>query len=507
MNALAPATRMLRPRRVTRFVDRPIETQRLVLEQILKRAELTTYGRDNGFASIRNTSDVAKAFRERVPLQSYEDLRPYVELTRAGEKDVLWPGLVSRFAVSSGTASSGKHIPASTEMLQTIRRCGLEVLQSYIAASGHYDIMLGRLLAVSGRTDPDAENGNAIIGEMSGLVRTAAPLWLTRFWQAVPDSIAEIRNWDTKLASIAAATASEDVRAIAMVPSWAVSLFDKLLRTGGLEGPDSIGELWPNLRVFFSSGVPLSSYRNLLDRYLDKSGVHYLELYTASEGFFAFQDRLGADDMLLHLDSGVYYEFVPCEDLGVPSPTRLALADVECGRRYALYVTTCAGLFAYAMRDLVEFTSTSPHRIRVVGRTTEMLDNYGEALFADEAREALGIASSLHGANVAHCHVSAVEPDDSDKLPRHEWLIEFVNEPDDCEAFRNTLDALICTANRHYEIRRQARSLHQLRMVALPRGTFDRWLRRARKSVGAQTKVPFMSPNRTIASEILASCA
>jgi hypothetical protein len=291
-----------------------------------------------------------------------------------------------------------------------------------------------------------------------------------------------------------------DVRIVAMVPSWAPVLFEHML--AGRRSGTTIKEIWPRFSTFFSSGVPLSSYRPVLEQYIGGE-INFVELYTASEGFFAFQDRLNADDMLLHLNSGVFYEFVRMKELGKPNAMRFTIADVEVGERYAMYVSTCAGLWAYEMRDVVCFTSTFPHRIVVAGRTTDMLDAYGEAVFGDEARDALTTACRIHNAHLANYHISPAASDDVTRFPRHRWLVEFVKEPADLESFGNAIDERLCQVNRHYRIRREARAFGSPAVVRLPRGTFEKWLRRTRKRVSAQTKVPRIRQDNSIANQLL----
>lgn len=494
--------RAIRPRSLRRFARDPGRAQQETLRRLVIQARETVFGTEHTFGEIASSPKPCVAYREAVPLHSYSHLLGYLERTKAGERNVLWPGVTDRFAVSSGTASSGKLIPATPTMLRHIRRCSIDALRCYFAATGRFDILAGKLMAISGMVSRDESTADVHVGEMSGLVRGAAPAWITRYWQAAPESTMAIPNWDAKLSALAQATAGIDVRAVAMVPSWSERFFEKLIEHAGLTDDGSVASVWPNLKVFFSSGVPLESYRSTLARFLDMSQVHFVELYTASEGFFAFQDAPGQDDMLLHLGSGVYYEFVPFDELGSANPRRYGIGEVETGVRYALYVSTCAGLWSYGVRDIVEFTSLHPHRIKVVGRTTEMLDNFGEAVFADEVRLALDVAATGHGASIAFCHVAPVSPSDDEPTPRHEWLFEFGHEPDSVSAFRDTLDAVLCTSNRHYQIRREARSMRRPRLVCLPIGTFSTWLG-SRPRAGAQTKLPLLSNDRKIADELL----
>ncbi|NNF59161.1 MAG: GH3 auxin-responsive promoter, partial [Rhodothermaceae bacterium] len=287
-------------------------------------------------------------------------------------------------------------------------------------------------------------------------------------------------------------------------PTWALVLFRKLIdrynETHGTQAK-TVGEVWPNLRVFFSGGVALNSYRALLAEQIG-TPVDFWEHYGASEGFFAFQYGLGDRDMLLHLDNGVFFEFVPMDDDSA-SPRRCTLGEVEEGVRYRLYVTTCSGLWCYGVGDVVRFTSLAPHKIVVAGRTSEMIDKYGEAVFGEEARAALRAACVRTGAQVLDFHI-APRPAALDRLPSHQWLIEFATPPDDAEVFIDVIDTHLQQVNRHYQIRREAKAFERPEVVMLPRGAFFEWLKKTRATVSAQTKVPRMSEEREVADGVLA---
>lgn len=497
----------LAPLRTTRrFVAHPVATQEALLRDLLSRAADTAWGRRYGFAELAKATDVVDAYQTQVPLHQYDDIRGDVEQIRKGAADVYWPGRFQYFAVSSGTASAGKIIPVSREMLVKNRAFSLGTALHYLAESADPRFWMGRFLSLPGRIEEDPAHPGTQIGEVSGLQSLFAPAFVKHLYQAIPNETLFMPNWEEKLDAIVARTLMMDIRAIAMVPTWALVLFRKLIAAHNARGGRhvrTVGEIWPNLQVFFSGGVALSSYRALLEEQIGLPRLHFIESYGASEGFFSFQNGLDDADMLLHLDNGVFFEFVRLSDLGQDNPRRYTVADAEPDVRYALYVTTCSGLWSYGVGDVVRFTSTAPHKIVVAGRTSEMIDKYGEAVFGEEARTALQQACDLMGVHVLDYHIAPQPPQD-EGLPTHQWFIEFETPPDNLEAFSNAIDAYLQGVNRHYQIRREAQAFDRPEIVPVPRQTFYRWLHRSRKQVSAQTKVPRMSEDRTVADGLLA---
>ena len=500
-------------RTVQRFLDSPVGTQERLLRGLLRRAAETEWGRRYGFAEIARAPDVAAAYRDRVPLlHDYETLREDAERVRRGAADVLWPGAFRNFAVSSGTASAGKVLPVSDEMLAKNRAFSVGTGLNYLAASGRPGFLFGKHLTLPGRIEPDAGRPEAMVGEVSGLQAEHAPAFFARLYQAVPNEVAFLPNWERKLAAIADRTMEMDVRLLVMAPTWALVLFQRLIerynqRHGG--GARTVADVWPNLQVFISGGVALASYRDLLQAQIGLPALDFVETYGASEGFFSFQHGLGETDMLLHLDNGVFFEFVKLEDLhalkdGGPSPQRYTIGEVEPDVRYAPFISTCSGLWAYGVGDVVRFTSVSPHKIVVAGRTSEMLDTYGEAVFGEEARAALGVACEATGARVRDFHV-APRPARLDRLPAHQWLVEFERAPGDLAAFARAIDVHLQEVNRHYQIRREARAFEAPEVVPLPEGAFYAWLKNEKGEVSGQTKVPRMSEGRRVADGVLAA--
>lgn len=472
--------------------------QHRLLRVLLRRAARTEWGRTHAFAEILRYDDVVPAFQERQRVCRYEDVVAYVRRARAGEADVLWPGRTRHFGISAGTVSDGQLIPVSPTMLRAMTRSSLVPGLQYVSRHGA-QFLGGKVLSIPGGVSEDPARAGCWVGEVSGLMAAAAPAWLSRRFQALPLDLMRMEGWDAKLRRIAALTARQDIRAIVMVPSWAPMLFDAVLRAAAIGGgvaPCAMRQVWPRLQVFFSGGVALRSYRPILEQYLG-GDIHFVESYSASEGFFAFQDEPDSPDLLLHVDSGVFYEFVPVEDLGSDTPRRCTVADVEPGVDYALVVSTCSGLWAYDVQDVVCFTSKVPPRLRVVGRTGAILDEFGEALHADEVELALAHASRCTGARCLYQHVTYLPLVGA--VPQHEWLLEFGVAPSDLAAFATACDRYLQEHNRHYRIRREPGVLAAPAVTVLPKGTCLRYLQGNRSRMSAQTKLPVVSAQPVVA--------
>jgi hypothetical protein len=499
-------------RRIERFKRDPVGTQDRLLRRLLRSAAGTEWGRRYDFARIAEVPDVTSAYRARVPLHTYDDLREDAGRIRAGAAGVIWPGRMTHFAVSSGTAGSGKVIPLSEQSLAADRRFSIGTGMHYLAERGDPSFLFGKHLTLPGRIEEDPDFPGTRVGEVSGLVAEQAPSYFKNWLQAVPNEVAFLPDWNRKLEAIARRTAAMDVRLLVMAPTWALILFDALLaeherQTGGRA--DTVAEVWPNLQVFISGGVALSSYRVLLERKIGKP-IDFLESYGASEGFFSFQTDLADPSMLLHLDNEVFYEFVPMEQLHDETPRRLTIGEVERGVRYAMIVTNASGLWAYRVGDVVRFTELFPHKIEVAGRTSEMIDRYGEAVLGEEARAAMKAACDAAGARMTDFHLAPhADAGTEGTLPSHQWLVEFDNDvpAPDADAFGRVLDEYLRGANRHYRIRREAEAFGPPEVTVVPPGSFYRWLREEKDRMSGQTKVPRMSEERDVAEGVLAAGA
>ena len=492
-----------------RFTRAPVEVQRRLLRRLLRRAADTEWGRRLDFESLARADDVFAAYQESVPLSDYDDIRADVDRVRAGARDVLWPGTVNRFAVSSGTTSAGKIIPVSPDTLRTNRHFVVEVGLQYLFGVRSLQCLFGKHLSLPGRIEEDTRFAGTMIGEVSGLQAEVAPWYFRRFLQAVPNSIAFMPGWDEKLAAIAQQTVRQDIRLLVMAPTWALVLFKLLIdRHNELFGTaaTTVREIWPHLQVFISGGVALASYRDILDEIVGRPGIDYLETYGASEGFFAYQTDPSDPAMYLHLDNGVFYEFVSMSDFGSESPQRETVATVQTGARYALHVSSCSGLWSYSVGDVVRFTQTFPHKIVVAGRTGEMIDRFGEAVTGEDALGSIRTAAKAAGVHVLDFHVAPTTAS-TQKMPALQYLVEFDRHPNDIETVAGAIDDYLTGANRHYRIRRDARAFGPPQVMALPRGTFYAWLKGRKKRISGQTKVPRMSESRAIARSILAEAA
>jgi acyl-CoA synthetase (AMP-forming)/AMP-acid ligase II len=492
-------------RRIREFKARPVATQRSLLRRLLTRAADTEWGRRFGFSEIAEASDVVATYQNRVPLHRYGDIEADVKRVREGAVDVMWPGTITNFAVSSGTVSDGKVIPISDETIEHNRSFSVGVGVNYLKESLDPSFFGGSHLTLPGRVEEDPNHPGTKAGEISGILAENAPGFFRTLYQAVPNEVTFLPSWEEKLRAIAERTVDKDIRLLVMVPTWALNLFDLLIDLHNERNNDTattVGEVWPNLQVLISGGVALRSYRDLIEEKIGHD-IDFMETYGASEGFFSFQDELDDPSMLLHLDNGVFYEFVPLDERGDDDPTRHTIADVEPGVRYSLHVTSCSGLWAYEVGDVIRFTQTVPHKITVAGRTSDMIDEYGEAIYGDEVRAALKSACEATGAHVTDYHVAPRRSTNGEQ-PGHEWLIEFEQAPTDLDAFERALDDHLQEVNRHYCIRREGDALDGPHVSALPEGAFYDWLQASKDEISGQTKVPRMSDNRDVADGVLA---
>ncbi|NND72495.1 MAG: GH3 auxin-responsive promoter [Rhodothermales bacterium] len=490
---------------IRQFSADPVGVQNRLLISMLKRAADTEWGRRYNFNQISRSEDAVSTYLDAVPIHSYDDYEEDVRRIREGHPDIIWPGRFYDFAVSSGTVSKGKIIPISPETMKKNMRFSLGSAINYSATSGQAGFWFGRFLSLPGQMHPDEKYPGNFIGEVSGLQARYAPTIIAKYYQAVPNDILFIGNWEKKLDAVVEHVAKMDIRAIATVPTWAMILFTRLIDHVNDKGDrkvNSIAEIWPNLQTIFTGGVALSSYRRVLMDQIGKPSVALLETYGASEGYFSFQDDPDRPDMLLHLDNGVHYQFVRMDEFNKPGARRYTIGEVETDIRYALYVSTVSGLWSFPVHDVVKFTQLYPHRIVVAGRTSEMIDKYGEAVFADEARKTLEYACAKFGYAVVDYHV-APSPPDVDRMPAHQWLVEFDTPPADLDTMSSVMDEYLQEINRHYMIRREAQAFGPPQIVSLPPGTYFKWLKKTKTRVSAQSKVPRMSEERQIADSVL----
>ena len=479
------------------FRKYPFEVQRDVLFELLKQGSKTEYGARYGFDDIRTIEE----FQKRVPLVDYETIKPYIERLRQGEEKLLWPTDIKWFAKSSGTTQSkSKFIPVSNEALEDCHfRGARDVLAIYMNLYPDNNLLSGKGLTLGGSHQVDNFNMNSFYGDLSAILIENQPWW-AEFIRTPSQKVALIPDWEEKLEKLTHETLNENVTSLAGVPSWNLVMIKHLLN---YTGKSNLLEIWPNLELFMHGGVSFAPYREQFQKVIPSPNMHYMETYNASEGFFAIQDDPASDSMLLMLDYGIFYEFVPLDELTKPNPTALTIADVEVGRNYAMVITTNSGLWRYLIGDTVTFTSKHPHKIRITGRTRHFINVFGEEVIVENAERALEKACKATGALVAEYTAAPVYMG-TDRKGCHEWFIEFVKQPSSIEEFAQVLDSTLCEVNSDYEAKRAKNVTLDFPVVTqAAQGTFFEWMRQ-RGKLGGQNKVPRLSNTREYIDELLA---
>ncbi|HNV67283.1 MAG TPA: GH3 auxin-responsive promoter family protein [Bacteroidales bacterium] len=478
------------------FRKYPAETQQEVLTRLVSLSRDTEWGREHGYSSVTTHEQ----FCRNVAVQSYEDVIPWIERLRAGEKNVLWPGEVKWFAKSSGTTSTkSKFIPITHESLEeTHYRGAKDCIVLYTSLNPETRIFLGKGLTLGGSHQINSFSNNSLFGDLSAILIENAPAY-AELIRTPPARIALIEDFEEKMRMITEKTVDMNITSLSGVPSWYLVLIRHILET---TGKANLHEVWPNLEVFFHGGVSFAPYREQYRKLLPDPKMHYMETYNASEGFFAIQDDLTDSSMLLMLDYGVYYEFIPADEFGTDNPRTLSIGEVERGVNYAMVISTDGGLWRYAIGDTVEFTSLYPHKMKITGRTKFFINAFGEELIIDNAEKALEKACSGTHAHISEYTAGPVYMGDESR-GAHEWVIEFDREPDDPEHFIEILDTTLKALNSDYEAKRyKDLTLARPRMIAVPRGTFYKWFRE-RDKLGGQNKMPRLSNNREIVESVL----
>jgi GH3 auxin-responsive promoter len=498
MKLLSPAiSRLARMRswRIENWTNNPIDTQREVLQGLVAVAQYTEFGKKYGF----NELFTIRTFKENVPIHEYKDLQPYIERMMNGEQNILWNTPISWFAKSSGTANSkSKFIPVSIESLRDNHyQASKDVLTTYYSNFPSSDLLTGKALVVGGSHQISKVNEDVQYGDLSAVLMQNSPFWGQ--WLRTPElSVALLDEWENKIESLAQATAEENVTSLAGVPTWTLLLLKRIL---AIKGKTTIKEVWPNLELYIHGGVSFIPYREQFDKIIGEP-INYLEIYNASEGFFAGQDSPEDDSMLLFTEHGIFYEFMPVEEYGKPNPKTIGLKKVEIGKNYALIISTNGGLWRYLVGDTVRFTSLDPYKIKVSGRLKHYMNAFGEEVIVDNADKAIAIAAEKTNAIVNDYTAAPVYFSEKNN-GAHEWLIEFDKAPKDLQQFIIELDAALKSINSDYEAKRHKDIALRLPIVkALPAGTFKEWLR-SKGKLGGQHKIPRLSNERTILEEIL----
>lgn len=481
---------------IEKFRQNPIDVQKHVFDRLINFAKDTEWGRKHGYKSIHNI----KTFQERVQVQDYEQVKHYVERMRNGEENLLWPTEIKWFAKSSGTTSDkSKFIPVSNESLEDCHfKGGKDMLSLYCNLRPDTDIFSGKGLVMGGSHKVSEFNANSSYGDISAILLQNLPLWVEMM--RTPDlSVALLDNWEVKLDKIAYATITENVTNISGVPSWNLMLLKRILE---ITGRNNILEIWPNLELYIHGGVSFDPYREQFKKLIPSDQLYYMETYNASEGFFGIQDQPNTQEMLLMLDYGIFYEFIPMEDLDKENPRVLPLEEVEAGVNYALVISTNAGLWRYLIGDTIQFTSIAPYRFKITGRTKNFINAFGEEVIVDNAEKALAAACQATGAVVDEYTAAPVFLQDNDTAA-HEYLIEFAREPESIERFIEVLDQTLKAINSDYEAKRTADLMLKKPLVrALPPRTFFNWLK-SKGKIGGQNKVPRLFNTRKYVDEIM----
>lgn len=477
------------------FMKYPHDVQDEWFKKLISAGRQTEYGKKYDYTSINNYSD----FIQRVPISDYEHLKPYIERLRKGEQNLLWNSEIKWFAKSSGTTSDkSKYIPVSQEALDECHfKGGKDLLSIYCNNNPDTQVFSGKLLGMGGTHFSDNPEIGSFVGDVSAIIMENLPAWIELI-RTPGLSVALMNEWEEKIEKIATITSNENVTNLTGVPSWTLVLLKRILQN---TGKNDIKEVWPNLEVFVHGGVSFLPYKSQFEK-LISGPMNYIETYNASEGFFGIQDRNQADDMLLMLDYGIFYEFIPLNDLGQSLQQAVPLHEVKTNVNYAILITTNAGLWRYQIGDTIVFTSTDPYRIKITGRTVNFINAFGEELIIDNALKALQIACEKTGAMLNEFTAAPVYFGENSS-GAHEWLMEFEKEPDNIAYFTEVLDNALKALNSDYEAKRYHNMILEEPLIrVLPKGTFYNWLKKNDR-LGGQFKVPKLSNNRKHVEEIL----
>lgn len=475
---------------------RSISLQNQLFKSLILTGTNTKWGKQYNYRNIKKYQD----FCENVPLSTYDDLKPYIDRMIHGESNVLWPGFIKWFSKSSGTTTDrSKFIPISNCSLHDCHLKGsLYVLSHYAKLFPKTKLFEGKALILGGSKRKTEFNSKAQYGDLSAILIQNTPLWAEIF-RTPSKSIALMDNWEEKIDKIAEYTMNQNITSISGVPSWMLIFLKRVLK---LKGAKDIKEVWPNLELFMHGGVDFAPYADQFDEIIKPGSIFYMNIYNASEGFFAFQDRKESNEMMLVTNNGIFYEFIPMSELDKPNPKTVSLENVKLNTNYALVISTNAGLWRYIIGDTVEFTCLYPFRIKITGRTANFINAFGEELIVANAERAISEACRITGAKVNEYTAGPVYFSNQAKAA-HEWLIEFEKMPHDFDIFVEMLDNTLKSINSDYEAKRYKDLLLQKPIVKiLPEGTFFKWLKNKNK-LGGQNKVSRLSNNRKIIEEIL----
>jgi hypothetical protein len=498
MKFLAPAiSKIARMRiwRIKNWRNHPVAAQRDVLQDLVTTAQYTDFGKAHHFSNLYSL----KAFKANVPIQEYENTAPFIEKMMQGEENILWNTPVKWFAKSSGTTSSkSKFIPVSEESLQENHfKASKDVLANYYNNFPSSDLLTGKGLVVGGSHQLNQVNEEIQYGDLSAVLMQNTPFWGQ--WLRTPElSVALLDNWTDKIEKLATATADENVTSIAGVPTWTLLLLKRILE---IKEKNCIKEVWPNLELYIHGGVSFIPYREQFEKIMG-APINYLEIYNASEGFFAGQENPNDDGMTLFTEHGIFYEFMPVEEYGKTTPLTVGLDKVKLNQNYALIISTAGGLWRYLVGDTVSFTSINPYRIKVTGRLKHYINAFGEELIVENSDRAIAIAAQITNSRVLDYTAAPIFFSESHN-GAHEWLIEFEQPPINLNKFTIELDNALKSLNSDYEAKRSGNIALGLPQIhVLPNGVFNKWLL-SKNKLGGQHKIPRLCNDRKILEEIL----
>ncbi len=494
---ISKAYLMPRLRQIDRFCEQPAEVQSEQLDYLLRQGRNTIFGREHDMESISGI----EAFQQRIPVVDYEHFHDYIMRTKGGEQNVFWPTPVKWFAKSSGTTDAkSKYIPVSQEGLKQAHLQGpRDVVALYLRSHPESRMLGGKTLTLGGSKRVEREGETAFSGDLSAILIENTP-WYANLKRVPKPATALIPDFAEKVRRICEETVRKDVRAFAGVPSWNLVMMNKVLEYTGAK---NLLEVWPNLELFMHGGMNFKPYREQYRTLIPTDRMNYMETYNASEGFFGIADDPALDDMLLMLDYGIFYEFLPMSSLGDTSKA-VPLEDVRTGVNYAMIITTSNGLWRYMIGDTVEFTSTSPYRIRITGRTKHYINAFGEEIVIENAENAIEAACRATGAIVAEYSAAPVYMSGREK-GAHEWVVEFKTAPSSTEDFARELDLALQKLNSDYEAKRfKDTTLMPPKVSVVKSGTFMAWMS-SRGKIGGQNKVPRLFNDRTFVDGLLST--
>lgn len=479
-------------RKTKKWAKKPIETQEAVLRSLLEKAMNTQFGKDHHFASIKTY----EAFKEQVPIVDYEGLRSYIDKIKEGKQDVLWPGKPIYFSKTSGTTSGAKYIPISKESIPFHISAARDSILHYIAETGKAEFVNHKMIFLQGSPELDT-SGVIPVGRLSGIVAHHVPAYLQK--NRLPSlKVNTIDDWETKVDAICDETLKEKMSLISGIPPWVQMYFEKLIEKSG---KSSIQEIFPDFSLFIYGGVNYEPYRKTMENLIGRS-IDSIELYPASEGFIAFQDSQKEEGMLLLLNSGIFYEFIPAEEFGSENASRISLKEVVLDQNYVLILNTNAGLWGYNIGDTVRFVSLDPYRIVVSGRIKHFTSAFGEHVIAEEVEKAIAFACAQTNIEVVEFHLAPQIESINGELPFHEWAIEFKEREVNVSSFARSLNTKMAELNSYYKDLLDGKMLQPLKIKTIAKDGFQNYMK-SKGKLGGQNKLPRLANDRKIIDELI----